>query len=189
MSYEDVYRNMIFRAEIKEILENDGSKIQKVKATGYAGEELEMLRLQTHGFSSRPSAGALAYAIAINGRRENAMLIGGEMPGKRLTVDPGGAVMYDDTGNFMRLSGNKATIKTAGATIELDMATNKIKLSSSAGVDIEAPSASMKNAGGGGGGQFDIGGSGAQVNLGGTGGKRLRLEDGSLSAAGIKAVN
>jgi phage gp45-like len=95
----DIYRNMVFRVELKRILNQDGDKLQQVRATGYKGEELETMRAQQHGLTSCPPEGSLGYGLNINGRRENAFLIGCEHPDHRPTkLKSGESALYDDKG-------------------------------------------------------------------------------------------
>lgn len=187
MSAENILKNAAFRAEIREILNADGDKLQKVLATGYNGEELKLLRVQSHGFSSSPPAGSLAAAIAIGGRRDMALLLGGEMPGQRMVKHRGGGLtVYDTGGQYMAFDLDKVSMVTLGP-LTMTVSNGKITLESDQGVDIKAPSVSMNGAGLGGGNSV-IGGSGGNVDLGGTGGKRIRLEDGSLTS-NVRAVN
>jgi phage gp45-like len=95
----DIYHNMVHRCQIKEVLNGDGDNLQQCRATGYASEEMETIRAQTHGFSSSPPVGSLGYAINLQGRKDLAILIGGEMPGKRVNnKKPGESALYDDQG-------------------------------------------------------------------------------------------
>jgi phage gp45-like len=107
----DIYQNMVHRIQIKEVLNNDGDKLQQVRASGYASEEMECMRAQTHGFTSSPPVGSLGYAINLQGRKDLAILIGGEMPGKRVTgKKPGESALYDD-------NGQKVHVQTTGIRV------------------------------------------------------------------------
>lgn len=107
----DIYANMVFRCEIKKVLNQDGDKLQQVRASGYAGEEVETMRAQTHGLSSVPPIGSMGYGICLNGRRENAFLIGCEHPNHRPTgLTSGETVLYDDQGQKIHVQ-TKAGIR------------------------------------------------------------------------------
>lgn len=104
----DVYQNKLFRMELAEVLENDKAKAsQKVKATGYADEELKVIRLQPHGFTSWPKKGALGFGLSVQGRRDVALSLGFETPGLRKPHDfkEGGSQLYDAEGGHITLDG------------------------------------------------------------------------------------
>lgn len=108
---KDIYQNMVHRIKIKEVLNGDNDKFQQVRASGYKSEEMETVRAQTHGFSSSPPVGSLGYAINLQGRKDLAILIGGEMPGKRVTgKKPGESALYDD-------NGQKVHVQTTGIRV------------------------------------------------------------------------
>jgi phage gp45-like len=133
LNYErDIYRNKLFRAEIQETLEDDKPKqSQRVRATGYAGEELEMIRIQPHGFTSWAPKGSLGYAMSIQGRRDLAMSLGFEDPKLRKPADfkEGGVQLYDKDGNHLTMNNNTGhnwevkgplTIKVKNLTITVE---------------------------------------------------------------------
>lgn len=94
---KDIYRNMVHRAQIKEVLNNDGDTLQQVRASGYKGEEMECMRAQSHGFTSSPPVDSLGYAINLQGRKDLAIIIGGEKPGQRIVNKKSGeAALYYD---------------------------------------------------------------------------------------------
>lgn len=127
----DIYRNMVFRVELKKVLNQDGDKLQQVRASGYKGEELETLRAQTHGFTSVPPAGSMGYGICINGRRENAFLLGCEHPNHRPTGHKSGeAALYDDKGQKVHVQEKGIRVnasKGAHSVVVADNAAHRVQ--------------------------------------------------------------
>lgn len=100
----EIWQNMVFRAKIKQVLNGDKDSLQQVQISGYKGEELEILRAQTHGHTSVPPVDALGWAINIQGRRDLAMMLGAEHPDQRPNLFmPGESALYFDKTNKVHM--------------------------------------------------------------------------------------
>lgn len=126
----DIYKNMIFRVELMKVLNDDGDKLQQIRASGYKGEELETMRAQQHGLTSNPPEGSLGYGLNINGRRENAFLIGCEHPDHRPTgFKSGETALYDSTGQKIhhQQNGTRHTVTSHSVHISDGNAVHRVQ--------------------------------------------------------------
>ncbi len=82
---------------------NDTGPQQLVNLQGLASElPINVLRIQPHGFSSNPPANSEGVFLALGGRSDRLVFIGGERPPNRPTNTPtGAAVLYDQNGNVI----------------------------------------------------------------------------------------
>lgn len=112
----------LFRFELGSV--NDTGKIQTVSGAGFPGEEFkDHHRIGFHGFGYNPPVGSHAVALAMHGRRDRALILGLEHPDKRQpSVPPGGAVLYDASGNVLRMFGNHARWDMQGNPITIKCA-------------------------------------------------------------------
>jgi len=91
--------NMIARAVVAAI--DDGKKIQQLKMTVLADEELNKIeRVQNYGFTSHPKKGAEAVVIFVGGNRDHGLVIACDDQRYRLTgLAEGEVALYDDLGS------------------------------------------------------------------------------------------
>lgn len=99
------YMPQITRGEF--ISTNDGAGEQTVKAYGLAGETFtDVYRPQPFGLAGHVPSGGNGLLLALGGERSKAVMLGGEVPGKRPTGTPEGqTVLYDAEGNIIFLRG------------------------------------------------------------------------------------
>ncbi|TWD54549.1 bacteriophage Mu Gp45 protein [Agrobacterium vitis] len=110
--------NLFRRGVLSGIDVSGGQHLANLK--GFYNEELvNVPRIKEFGFSSSPPAGATALIMALNGRADNAMVMGLDhgSHGPR-DLGAGHTAIYDAYGNVVSLVQNKVRIVTAGA-IEL----------------------------------------------------------------------
>lgn len=104
----------------KVISVDDAGDYQKIVLTGYRGERFsDVIRAQPHGFSSSPPADAVGHLLRM-GDSARAVALGFETAGRPRSLSPGGAVLYDATGNRIDVAG------TSG--IKLNAGTREMKL-------------------------------------------------------------
>jgi phage gp45-like len=127
----DVYRNMVFRMAIQKVLNQDGDPLQQVRASGYKGESMETMRAQQHGLTSVPPVGSMGFGLCLNGRRENAFMIGCEHPNHRPTgLKSGESALYDDKGQKVHAQQNGirvAAAKGAHSVVVADNAQHRVQ--------------------------------------------------------------
>lgn len=82
----------------------------------FDGEKYEkVLRIQNFGLSSVPPADSHALAIALGGRRDSLLMVGGEHSGKRPKgLGAGNTALYNADGSIMKVIGKNMTIDAAG---------------------------------------------------------------------------
>lgn len=116
-----------FRFEFGEV--DDSGETQRVRGFGTAGEELTKVhRVQSHGLYSNPPKGAHGVGIPLGGERDLAVVIGGEVAGLRpRNVTPGQTVLYDASGNIIRMFGGDG-IKLNAAGRPIEMTSSGVKL-------------------------------------------------------------
>lgn len=127
----------LFRVELTETSDGDGQQLLGVK--GFPGEELARVpRVMPHGLASHAPKGSHGIGLALGGRRDEVVVLGLEQPASRpRNVPAGGAVLYDDKGNVIRLFGDEGvetetdtrpyTIRTGTFTVEADEIVLKMK--------------------------------------------------------------
>lgn len=116
-----------FRFEFGDV--DDSGETQRVKGYGTAGEELTKVhRVQSHGLFSNPPKGAHGIGIPLGGERDLAVVIGGEVAGLRpRNVPPGQTVLYDASGNVIRMFGGDGIKLNAGGR-SIEMTSSGVKL-------------------------------------------------------------
>lgn len=116
-----------FRFEFGEV--DDSGETQRVRGYGQAGEELTKVhRVQSHGLFSNPPKGSHGVAIPLGGERDLSVVIGGESAVNRpRNVPPGQTVLYDASGNIIRMFGGDG-IKLNAAGRPIEMTTSGLKL-------------------------------------------------------------
>ena len=88
------------------ILATDDSGAEQYHAVdGLPGESFaKVISIRQHGLSSNPPPGSHAVMVALNGRRDLCVLLGGETGEHRPTGTPaGGTVLYDSAGTTVSL--------------------------------------------------------------------------------------
>ncbi len=93
----------LFRAEI-EATDDSGAQ-QLLRMLGMPGEQLARVhRLNPYGLASHAKAGSHGLGVAIGGRRDQVMFIGGEAEGSRPRDLPAEAVaLYGPNGKIMKI--------------------------------------------------------------------------------------
>lgn len=114
---------MIRRARILEV--DDSGTQQRLKVAGLASEQLDKIVWQgRHGFASHPPAGSEALLLALGGRSDRAMLIGGEHKDKRPKDLPAGAsALYDADGKILKLTKDETVLDAGGKPVRVINAT------------------------------------------------------------------
>ncbi len=99
----DNLRAMLRRATILEV--DDAGTQQRVRLRGLKGEEFSAVyRAQPHGLSSVPQAGAEAVLLALGGRSDRVVMLGGESGALRPTgLPPGATALYGAQGELVSL--------------------------------------------------------------------------------------
>jgi phage gp45-like len=106
------------RMRIDVVYERGG--LQYVDGTGAAGERLKgVLWLDTHGHATSPPIGAVGIVQAMGGNRDQMIVTGAEMPGKRpVGIGAGETVLYNAHGQAISIITNEVRI-VGGAKITL----------------------------------------------------------------------
>lgn len=125
MSYfehDDAIRSIIRRARVIKV--DDSGTQQKLNLVGLASDKPEkIVRALPHGFTSNPPADAEGVLLALGGRSDRAMFIGGEHKDHRQkNLKAGQAVLYDDKGNVIFAKGSDG--------VELDAKTGVVSIRS-----------------------------------------------------------
>ncbi len=132
---EHVARLALRRSELTRV--KDDGEFQTVEAMGYADEAFRNVhRVQPFGLSANPPAGSHALIAAVNGRPDQAVMLGAEAPTHRPRNLPSGATkLYDSADGFVYLdaAGNLFAEVTKGARVKAGEA-----------VTIEAPTITIK---------------------------------------------
>lgn len=110
MSYyehDDAIRTLLRRARMLKI--DDSGTQQKVDLGILASERpKDVVRLQPHGFTSNPPNEAEGLTLAMGGRSDRLLFLGGEHKENRPKGRPQGtATLYDDKGNEIFMRGAK----------------------------------------------------------------------------------
>ena len=96
---------------------DDSSTEQYTSAAGFEDETwAKVMRIQPHGFSSHPVKDSHALGVAIGGRRDMLLLLGGEHPDHRpKNLDPGDVKLYNSTsGTSVHLKGADVAVAASG---------------------------------------------------------------------------
>jgi phage gp45-like len=107
---------------------DDGDQ-QTLSGRGLPGEEfVKVARLMPHGLASHAPKGSHGLGVAVNGRRDEVVVLGLEQASARQRNLPeGGTAIYDAGGNVLKFVGSRAdldtgsrpfTIKTGLFTVE-----------------------------------------------------------------------
>lgn len=97
------YRNQSTRFQVESSRYENGRLLVTVK--GLKGERFEDVPLrESHGFHSRPHAGAVGHIYAAHGNRSELFFSLGSDDAKIPRLEPGEAAMYDATGNVVKLT-------------------------------------------------------------------------------------
>ena len=97
---------------------DDSSTEQYTSAAGFEDETwAKVMRIQPHGFSSHPVKDSHALGVAIGGRRDMLLLLGGEHPDHRpKNIGEGNTALYNSTpGTGINLTGQNIGIGADGA--------------------------------------------------------------------------
>lgn len=142
---DDAIRAMLSRGRLVGF--EDGEGLQRVRATGFAGEEVDRVwRHQPFGFTSSPPPGSEGLLLRLGGRAERTVALGFEHPAHRPTSTPqGGTVIYDAFGNAVSLVEQSLRVVHAQ---EIVLKAGKIVLDSAdirLGGDDAAKPAAMQN--------------------------------------------
>lgn len=120
MSYfetSDAMRGMLRRATILEV--DDAGSQQTVRMRGLKGEEFtKVYRAQPHGFTSVPPADSEAFLMALGGRSDRVVMIGGEHKDKRpVGLAAGATALYGADGELVSLV--QKTVRVVGETVRV----------------------------------------------------------------------
>ena len=98
---------------------NDSGTEQYHQVEGLTGEAFaKVLATRQHGFSSHPPDGSHGIMVALNGRRDLCVVLGGEAGDHRPTgTPPGGSVMYDTAGSSIALDAAGGAMVQAKGTV------------------------------------------------------------------------
>lgn len=120
-----VARMTLRRVELTDL--DDSGEHQLGTGIGYDDERFSRIhRVQAFGFSGVPPAGAHGIVGMVNGRLDQAVLLGIEDPGSRPRgLGRGESVLYNQHGDVIFLYQRRIKIKTE--TVELEATTFKIK--------------------------------------------------------------
>jgi phage gp45-like len=130
----------------------DGGTEQYHEITGMAGEHFQkVLAVRQHGFSSHPPNGSHAIAVALNGRRDLCVLLGGESAGRPVDLAEGASEVYDTAGSHMLMDAAGNITVTAPISITLVVGTAQIvitdgviAITAPGGILLDAPSTIVK---------------------------------------------
>lgn len=87
-----------------------------VTAKGQAGETFTDIPMEEHhGFHGRPMAGDVGYLSVPGDRLEDAMFRMGHDPAKVPQIEPGEAVLYDGSGNQVKVTSGGVEITHSGS--------------------------------------------------------------------------
>jgi phage baseplate assembly protein V len=125
---EDYYsgRNNSARFEMNEFFEDKGVSYAKVR--GLDGETFDrVMRIQQHGFASVPAKGSHALGVAMGGRRDSLMLLGGEHAKHRpRNLGDGNTALYNADGTIWKMVGETANL-TAKKSVSIESKGMKFK--------------------------------------------------------------
>lgn len=118
---------------------DDTGEHQRMVVEGYAGERFSnVVRAQSHGFSSSPPAGAVGHFMRM-GESDRVFALGYETPQRPLNTIGGGAVLYDGTGNIVYAKmGGGVEVKANAGTVTLTRGSLSVTISQTR-VDLGGP--------------------------------------------------
>lgn len=133
---QDQIRSMISRGRL--LGSDDTGDYQKIKAKGFAGEELdEVVRHQPFGMSSNPGPGAEGLLLRLGGRAERTIAILFELLGKRPKNLPvGTTALYNAFDIVWKLLSTKADLDHGGKNLHVRNAP-KVKIEASDWVQLD----------------------------------------------------
>jgi phage gp45-like len=104
--HDDAARSKARRASIVKV--DDGGTQQKLDLRGLASDQPQkIVRILPHGFSSNPPQQSEGVLLALGGRSDRLMFLGGEHKDYRQkNLNSGQAVLYDDKGNVVFAKGD-----------------------------------------------------------------------------------
>lgn len=106
----------VTRARIVSV--NDSGEHQRLVIAGHAGERFsEVVRGQSHGFTSNPPEGSVGYFLRM-GSSDRLFAIGYETPDRPKGLPPGGKALYDSSGKVLKfIPGDKMDFDAAGQDV------------------------------------------------------------------------
>lgn len=112
--------NMVGRAIIKLI--DDSAGIQKVQISGRESELLDQIdRVQEYGFTSKPKDGAECVLVALNGERDQALIIATEDKRYRIKdLGDGEVVIYDYQGQKIHFKKDNSILVDTSGKVTVD---------------------------------------------------------------------
>lgn len=107
--------NLFTRARLMEF--DDAGEYQTAKFRGFAGETFTKVhRMQTHGLSSHPPTDAVGLMLRL-GESDRALALGFETSGRPRSLPAGGAALYDQHGNVLKMVNTGVTLEAADVPV------------------------------------------------------------------------
>ena len=140
-NHDDAIRTSLRRVSVTKVDDsgqaNSNANQQLVDATGYDSDApRQMVRIQSHGFSSNPPEGSEGLALALGGRSDRLHVLGLEhsdhrpknLPSGETALYNAGSVMMQTKGDDLNLSANgthtmtvkSLVVKCGGVTVTID---------------------------------------------------------------------
>lgn len=113
----DNVRAMLRRATVLDV--DDSGSQQLVHMRGLKGEEFTKVhRLQPHGLTAVPPKDAEAFLLALGGRSDRVVMLGGEHKDRRPTgLPPGATALYGADGELVSLV--QRAVRVVGETVRV----------------------------------------------------------------------
>lgn len=127
--HEDAIRSMVRRARVTKV--DDSGSQQLVDLVALASDKPQkIVRVLPHGFSSVPNDDAEGVLLALGGRSDRVMFLGGEHKDHRpKNLQSGQAVLYDDKGNVVfAKGGDGVSVNAKTGVVEIRSQSDKITL-------------------------------------------------------------
>lgn len=128
--HDDALRSKARRARVVKV--DDSGTQQKLDLRGLASDQPQkIVRIGQHGFTSNPPQDSEGILIALGGRSDRLMFLGGEHKDHRQkSLKAGQAVLYDDKGNVIFAKGSDGiSVKAKNGLVEIASQDNKVTIS------------------------------------------------------------
>jgi phage gp45-like len=135
--HDDAMRSKARRARIVKI--DDSGTQQKADLRGLASDQPQkIVRILPHGFTSNPPLESEGVLLALGGRSDRLMFLGGEHKDHRQkNLKSGQAVLYDDKGNVVfSKGGDGISVNARTGVVEIRSQDNKVTVKPGSGQNV-----------------------------------------------------
>jgi phage gp45-like len=137
LEHDDAMRSKARRARVVTV--DDSGSQQKADLRGLASDRPQkIVRILPHGYSSNPPQDSEGVLLALGGRSDRLMFIGGEHKDYRpKNLKSGQSVLYDDKGNVVFSKGSDGlSVNAKTGVVEIRSQDNKVTVKPGTGQNV-----------------------------------------------------